>query len=136
MRNRLTGTSTFRRLTKRFVGSPLSDTTGKYRQTSRELFRLNPAMAYRFGTWLNRELKVLQDSNDNSLPHVLELIQRLITHFHIRSRRNSILGLWSSTRLEDDLYDGHNQYSMDQTPNVLCHFCHYLENVYENTKRK
>jgi hypothetical protein len=66
---------------------PLTDTTGKYRQTSPEFFRFNPAMTYRCWPWLNRELKVLQDSNDNPLPHVLEQIQRLITHFHIRSRR-------------------------------------------------
>jgi E3 ubiquitin-protein ligase Topors len=65
---------------------PLSDITGRYRETTPEFFQLNPAMTHRLVPWLNRELNVLLVSHENRLSYVLELILRLITQFHIRSR--------------------------------------------------
>jgi E3 ubiquitin-protein ligase Topors len=65
---------------------PLSDSSGQYRQTSPEFFRLNPDIIHGFVPWLNRELNVLLVSHENRLSYVLELVLRLITRFHIRSR--------------------------------------------------
>ena len=88
MRSRLTGTSNFRRRTyqRDLWVRPLSDVTGRYRETTPEFFQLNPAMTHRLVPWLNRELNVLLVSHENRLSYVLELILRLITQFHIRSR--------------------------------------------------
>lgn len=87
-RSRLTGTSTFRRRTyqRDLWVRPLSDITGRYRETTPEFFQLNPAMTHRLVPWLNRELNVLLVSHENRLSYVLELILRLITQLHIRSR--------------------------------------------------
>ncbi|XP_046439658.1 E3 ubiquitin-protein ligase Topors-like [Daphnia pulex] len=87
-RSRLTGTSSFRRRTyqRDLWVRPLSDITGRYRETTPEFFQLNPAMTHRLVPWLNRELNVLLVSHENRLSYVLELILRLITQFHIRSR--------------------------------------------------
>lgn len=87
-RSRLTGTSTFRRRTyqRDLWVRPLADITGRYRETTPEFFQLNPAMTHRLVPWLNRELNVLLVNHANRLPYVLELILRLITQLHIRSR--------------------------------------------------
>ena len=87
-RSRLTGTSSFRRRTyhRDLWVRPLADITGRYRETTPEFFQLNPAMTHRLVPWLNRELNVLLVSHENRLSYVLELILRLITQHHIRSR--------------------------------------------------
>ena len=87
-RSRLTGTSNFRRRTyqRDLWVQPLADITGRYRETTPEFFQLNPAMTHRLVPWLNRELNVLLVSHENRLSYVLELVLRLITQHHIRSR--------------------------------------------------
>ncbi|XP_032788026.1 E3 ubiquitin-protein ligase Topors isoform X2 [Daphnia magna] len=87
-RSRLTGTSTFRRRAyqRDLWVRPLSDITGRYRETTPEFFQLNPAMTHRLVPWLNRELNVLLVNHENRLSYVLQLILRLITQLHIRSR--------------------------------------------------
>ncbi|XP_057373342.1 E3 ubiquitin-protein ligase Topors-like isoform X2 [Daphnia carinata] len=88
MRSRLTGTSTFRRRVyqRDLWVRPLSDITGRYRETTPEFFQMNPAMTHRLVPWLNRELNVLLVNHENRLSYVLQLILRLITQLHIRSR--------------------------------------------------
>ena len=88
-RSSLTGTSSFRRqvYARDHWVQPLSDITGRYRETTPEFFQLNPAMTHRLVPWLNRELNALLENHDNRLHYVLELILRLITQHHIRSRQ-------------------------------------------------
>lgn len=88
-RARRTGTSSFRRsiyFQRDLWVRPLSDITGRFRQTTPEFFQLNPAMTHRLVPWLNRELNVLLTNHEDRVSYVLELIMRMITQNHICSR--------------------------------------------------
>ena len=87
-RSRLTGTSNFRRQTyqRDLWVRPLTDFTGRYRETTPEFFQLNPAMTHRLVPWLNRELNVLLTSHETRLAYVLEMILGMLKQHHIRSR--------------------------------------------------
>ena len=86
---RRNGTSSFRRaiyFQRDLWVRPLSDITGRFRQTTPEFFQLNPAMTHRLVPWLNRELNVLLTNHEDRVSYVLELIMRMITQNHICSR--------------------------------------------------
>ena len=88
-RVRRTGTSNFRRaiyFQRDLWVRPMSDITGRYRETTPEFFQLNPAMTHRLVPWLNRELNVLLTNHENRVSYVLDLILRMITQSHICSR--------------------------------------------------
>ena len=87
-RSRLSGTTNFRRqiYERDLWVRPLSDITGRYRETTPEFFQHNQAMTHRLVPWLNRELNCLLANPENRLSYVLEMILRLITQHHICSR--------------------------------------------------
>lgn len=88
-RSRLGGTSHFRKqiYQRDLWVQPLSDATGRFRDTSPEFFQNNQAMVHRLVPWLNRELNCLLAPQDNRLSYVLELILRMIKQHHISSRQ-------------------------------------------------
>ncbi|XP_042859472.1 E3 ubiquitin-protein ligase Topors-like [Penaeus japonicus] len=57
---------------------PIADITGRYRQTSPELYREQPALTHRLVPWINRELAALLPSSRIGavLAEVMELIER------------------------------------------------------------
>ncbi len=71
------------------------DTTGRYRETSPEWFRANPAQTHRLVPWLNRELNALledpQRTNYSVTQEILELITvSLIDDLILFSKSNSL----------------------------------------------
>ncbi|XP_013783210.2 E3 ubiquitin-protein ligase Topors-like isoform X2 [Limulus polyphemus] len=66
---------------------PLVDgQTGRFRDTSPEFYRQNPACTHRLIPWLNRELlALLGDGGESQLAFLLELILALIMRYDIRS---------------------------------------------------
>ncbi|XP_068218154.1 E3 ubiquitin-protein ligase Topors-like [Palaemon carinicauda] len=69
---------------------PLADVTGRYRETSPELYREQPALTHRLVPWVNRELAALISPSrvGTALTEVMELIER----YPINSRefRNAV----------------------------------------------
>ncbi|XP_064088178.1 LOW QUALITY PROTEIN: E3 ubiquitin-protein ligase Topors-like [Macrobrachium nipponense] len=57
---------------------PLADVTGRYRQTSPELYREQPALTHRLVPWVNRELAALISPSrvGTALTEVMDLIER------------------------------------------------------------
>lgn len=79
-RYNLRGTSMFRLsvyLNNVWV-QPIADITGRYRQSSPELYREQPALTHRLVAWVNRELTALLPSSRIGvvLAEVMELIER------------------------------------------------------------
>lgn len=65
---------------------PLGDgNTQRYRITSPEFYRQNPACTHRLTPWLNRELLALLHDSESQVTFVLELILALIMRYDIRS---------------------------------------------------
>lgn len=86
-RRRQTGTSEFRRNIYRqgLYVQRTPDVSGRYRTSSPEFYRLNPAQVHRLVPWLNRELNVLLNENTAHVNYVLNVILDLITRQEIRS---------------------------------------------------
>jgi E3 ubiquitin-protein ligase Topors len=115
--SRITGTSSFRRRTyaKDLWVQPLSDITGRYRETTPEFFQLNPAMTHRLVPWLNRELNVLLTNQDHR-SYVLDMIIRLITQHHILSRH---------------FRDALQQYTAENTEHFIHEFYQFARSPYD-----
>ncbi|XP_066975149.1 E3 ubiquitin-protein ligase Topors-like [Macrobrachium rosenbergii] len=63
---------------------PLADVTGRYRQTSPELYREQPALTHRLVPWVNRELAAL--ISPSRVGTVLTEVMDLIERYPINSR--------------------------------------------------
>lgn len=86
-RRRQNGTSDFRRNIYRqgLYVQRTPDVSGRFRTSSPEFYRLNPAQVHRLVPWLNRELNVLLNENRGDVDYVMQVIMDLITRQEIRS---------------------------------------------------
>ncbi|XP_013782348.1 E3 ubiquitin-protein ligase Topors-like [Limulus polyphemus] len=97
---------------------PLGDgQTGRFRDTSPEFYRQNPACTHRLIPWLNRELvALLGDGGESQLAFLLELVLALIMRFDIRS---------------PEFYEHVRPFFRDRTSHFVHEFFNFARSTYD-----